>query len=121
MTSYQKSNIVGGSFQDPQGNPLNNGYLVFRLSHDSNVTTLGAPTGAQVTAGVQITMFLDQNGNLVPNQYLWTNDVLTPSGSYYRVTAYNSQGIQIWNFPQNFFIQPYAAQINIGSLEPTIP
>ena len=124
-TLFNKAMIVGGQFQDSSGQPLSNGWLVFKLSHDSNVSILGisltSPSGQQVVAGIQIKMFLDNNGNLVPNQYLWTNDVLTPSGSYYRVTAYNSQGLQVWNSPQNFFIQPYAPILDIAALVPQVP
>jgi hypothetical protein len=120
-SSFQKAQIIGGAFQDPSGNPLSNGYLTFVLSHDSNVAVLGGPTGAQVVAGIQIKFLLDNVGNLVSGQFLWTNDALTPAGSYYRVTAFNSQGIQVWANPQNFFIQPYAATINIGTIQPNVP
>ena len=120
-SSFQKAQIVGGGFQSADGSPLSNGYLIFRLSHDSNVAVLGGPTGSQVTAGIQIKIILDNIGNVVSGQFLWSNDLLTPSGSYYRVTAHNSQGIQVWAFPQNFFIEPYAPSINIGTIEPNVP
>jgi len=120
-SAFKKANIVGGGFQDPSGNPLSNGWLVLRLSHDSNITVLGAPNGSQVAAGVAINLYLDTNGNLVANQYLWTNDSLSPSGSYYLLTAYNSNGVQVSAFPQTYFIQPYAVSINIGTLQPNTP
>ncbi len=120
-SSFQKAQIVGGGFQSSSGTPLSNGYLIFRLSHDSNIAVLGGPTGSQVVAGQQIKFGLDNIGNLLPNQFLWTNDALTPAGSYYRVTAHDKTGIQVWASPQNFFIEPYAATINIGTLSPQIP
>ena len=119
--AYSKSNITGGGFQNNQGVPLSGGYLTFQLSHDSNVSTLGGPTGIQVVAGQTTHMLLDSNGNLCPNQYLWTNDNLSPSGSYYKVIAYDSSGIRVWNTPQIMYIEPYATQINIGTLIPNTP
>lgn len=118
---FKKANIVGGGFQDASGNPLSNGWLVFSLSHDSNIAVLGGPNGMQVAAGLQVTLFLNGLGNIVPNSYLWTNDSLTPFGSYYRVNAFNFQGVQAWAFPQIFIIQPYAATIDIGTITPQIP
>lgn len=120
-SSFLKTNLVGGSFQDNQGNVLSNGWLTFQLSHDANVAVLGSPTGSQVTAGQITTMLLNQNGSLCPLQYIWTNDVLTPAGSYYLVTAYNSQGLQVWANKQIMYIQPYTASINIGTITPNTP
>ena len=77
-SAFKKANIVGGGFQAADGSPLSNGWLVLRLSHDSNITVLGAPNGSQVTAGIPINIYLDTNGNLVSNQYLLTNDLLNP-------------------------------------------
>ena len=121
ISAYTKANITGGGFQDSSGNPIANGYLTFQLSHDSNITTFGAPNGSQVAAGIQVTLLLDTIGNLCRNQFLWTNDQLQPSGSYYTVNLYNSQGLLVWAFPQVFEIQPYQPTINIGSVQPTIP
>lgn len=122
MTSiFNKAQIIGGNFQDPSGGPLSSGWLTFQLSHDANLSLLGSPTGSQVTAGTIVTAYLDINGNLRSGFYLWTNDLLTPSGSYYTVKAYNSQGLLVWNSPQTFYIQPYATSISIGTLTPTTP
>jgi hypothetical protein len=117
MSAIQKANIIGGNFQSPNGGPLSNGYLVFTLNHDSNIVSLNS----QIVAGLTATLFLDVNGNLVSGQYLYTNDVITPAGSYYTVNAYDSNGIQVWSNPQIMNIQPYAATINIGSLTPVTP
>ena len=116
-----KSTNTGGAFQDSEGYPLSNGWLILQLSHDSNVAVLGGPTGAQVVAGIKVKLLLNTLGNVTPGQFLWTNDALTPLGSYYRVVAYNSRGIQVWAFPQIFFIEPFAASIDIGTIQPSIP
>ena len=122
MTStYSKSILTGGGFQDNQGNPLSSGWLTFQLSHDGNVSTLGGPNGIQIAAGVITTFYLDVNGNLSSNTGLWTNDLLTPAGSYYTVRAYNSQGLEVWTSPQVFYIQPHAPSINLGTLTPNTP
>ena len=120
-SAFNKSILIGGGFQDNLGNPLSGGYLTFQLSHDGNATVLGAPNGVQVTAGVVTTIYLDQIGNLVKNTGIWSNDLLTPSGSYYLVKAYNAQGLLQWASPQQLYIQPYSSSINIGTLTPTTP
>ncbi len=119
-SSYNKAKLIGGAFQDSSGTPLSNGKVVWTLSHDSNVATLGGPTGSQIVAGIDTTAYLDMNGNVSGSFYLWTNDILTPTGSYYTVRAYNSSGLEIWSVPQIFTLK-YAATIDIGTLEPTIP
>lgn len=120
-SSYNKAQLTGGSFQNNQGAVLSNGYLTFQLNHDSNVYTLGGPNGIQVIAGQTTKMLLDGNGNLVANQFLWTNDALSPSGSFYTVQAFDSNGIPQWLTPQIFYIQPYASSISIGTLTPGTP
>jgi len=118
--SYQKARLINGAFQDSSGNPLSLGKLVWTLSHDSNVATLGGPTGSQVASGINSTAYLDMNGNIAGTFYLWTNDVLTPAGSYYTVRAYNSSGLEIWATPQTFTLV-YATTIDVGTLQPQIP
>ena len=120
-SSYSKATLTGGGFSDASGNPLNNGYLLLTLSHDENISTLGSPTGIQIVAGIQVKIFLDGIGNIVANQSVWTNDVLTPSGSYYTVVAYNNSGLQVWANPQILYIQPYEPTINFGTLTPQTP
>ena len=119
-SSFSKSNLVGGQFQDASGNRLSNGYLVWILNHDSNIQTLGGPTGIQVAAGVPVKIRLDSNGNAVAGQYLWTNDVLTPAGSYYTVRLYDDAGLEVWSAPQVFYLT-YSATLDLGSLSPLVP
>ena len=119
--TFNKAQIIGGAFQDASGNPLSNGWLTFKLSHDGNVAVLGGPAGSQVVSGITSKLLLDGIGNICANQYLWTNDTLSPSGSYYTVKAYNFQGIEVWNSPQTFVLAPYAPTINLGTFTPLVP
>lgn len=91
-----KIQIVGGAFQDPSGIPLNGGILTFVLSQDAQVTVAGVTE--QVCGGETITVPLDADGNIVvsPEQLLWPNDVLTPSNTFYTVTAYSAEGQLVW-------------------------
>ena len=120
MSTYNKVNIIGGGFQDSSGNPLSNGFLTFDLTHDGNICTLGAPTGVQVTSGQTTKYTLNVVGNLNPNQYIWSNDLLTPSGSYYSVIAYDRNGIQVWGSPQKFILT-YSVTLDLGTVTPLVP
>jgi hypothetical protein len=85
--------ISGGSFQDNEGNPLANGYLLLELSQDCivNTTTL-------VCSNFTVKVPLDVNGNVVtsPSYSVWPNDVLTPSGTFYFISAYTANGELVW-------------------------
>ncbi len=116
---FQKSILTGGAFQSLNGTALSLGYLVFTLSHDSNISVLGSPTGQQVVSGSSVKIFLDMNGN-VQNQSIWANSVLTPAGSFYLVRLFNSNGLAVWATPQNWTL-PYQATINLGSISPSLP
>lgn len=85
--------ITGGSFLDSEGNPLANGYLKFQLAQDTIVNS-----NTQICAGSIIKVPLDVNGNVVtsPVYSLWPNDVMTPSVTYYLVSAYTSNGQLVW-------------------------
>jgi hypothetical protein len=112
-----KAQLINGAFQDLSGNPLNNGILRLTLSHDSN---LSATPYGQVVAGVTTTIYLDNNGNVSGTQYVWTNDVLSPSGSYYTVDAYNNQGLKAWGAPQ-YWTLTYSSTIDLGQIPDTNP
>jgi hypothetical protein len=85
--------ISGGLFQDNEGNPLANGYLLLELSQDCTVNTT-----TQVCSNCIIKVPLDVNGNVVvsPVYSLWPNDVLTPSGTFYFISAYTVNGELVW-------------------------
>lgn len=95
--------LIGGAFQDGEGNLLVNGYLELVLSQDASVTGVG-----NIAAGVTITIQLDSDGNVASststppaaNQSIWGNDNLVPSNTYYRVTGFTSAGQPAWG-PNN--------------------
>ena len=91
-----KVQLVGGNFQDSQGNVLVNGYLTMKLSSDEEVND------SLICSGIDIRIQLDANGNVVtsPSQSVWGNDVMLPVNSYYRVTGYTAAGQIAWG-PNN--------------------
>ena len=117
---YQKTALTGGRFQDSRGLPLALGYLVFELSHDSNVSVFGSPTGEQVVAGRDTKMYLNMNGSLNPGYSIWANSILAPSGSFYKVRAFNSSGLEVWSSPQIFQFT-YAPTLDLGAVQPGTP
>lgn len=88
-----KVQLTGGAFQDPEGNPLANGYLIMELSQDSIANSTD-----QICAGFKIKITLDSSGNVVtsPAQYVWPNDVLSPAGTFYMVSGYSAVGELVW-------------------------
>lgn len=84
--------IIGGAFQDAEGNLLANGYLIFELNQNETVN------GATLICPLRrITVTLDVNGNVPASTYsLWPNDVITPNGSFYLVSGYTKQGQLVW-------------------------
>lgn len=109
--------LTGGAFQDAAGNVLSNGYLVFELSHDE----LDTVTGAQICAGLLRTIWLDNNGNVAPNQLAENNDQLLPAGSFYTVTAYRSDGVKAWRSFQYVTILSSPSPFNLNAVIPTSP
>jgi hypothetical protein len=95
--SATKTQLIGGQFQDSQGNLLALGYLTMRLSSDENVSGVG-----QVAAGIVATVNLGATGavSTSPAQSVWANDVMTPVNSFYVVTGYTAQGQLAWG-PNN--------------------
>ena len=96
--------IIGGSFQDSEGNLLASGYLLFELNQDGVVNT-----GTLICAGRVIKVPLDSSGNVVTSTTysLWPNDVLLPSGSFYSVTAFTKNGERVWGpNPQSVLSTP---------------
>jgi hypothetical protein len=87
--------VIGGAFQDSVGNLLANGSLVFKLNQDATVTA--SPT-TQLCADYEITVPLNEYGGIVtsPTYSFWPNDQLTPSTTFYTVTAYSASGQLCW-------------------------
>lgn len=114
--AYTKTQVVGGNFQSAIGTPLSNGWLVLVLSHDENVTL----PASQVTAGILVKIFLGNLGSAQPNQFVWATDVMSPTGSYYTVEAYNNAGLKVWAAPQYWQLSgPWP--IDLGTLVPFNP
>jgi hypothetical protein len=88
-----KVQLTGGNYQDAAGNPLANGFLILELSQDGQVNT-----STEVAAGRKIKILLDSSGNVVtsPPQYVWPNDVITPSNTFYIASAYTAAGQLVW-------------------------
>ncbi len=106
--------LTGGNFQDAESNPLALGYMTLVLSQDA-VTN----TNEQVAAGRVIRIPLDSNGNVVtsPAYSVWANDLLSPAGTFYAVTAYTQAGQPVWgpNYQQVLSTSP---PFNVGSWIP---
>lgn len=85
--------LTGGSFQDTEGNVLANGYLLFELSQDAQVNG-----NTEICAGYVVKILLNSSGSVStsPDQFIWGNDVLSPAGTYYTVSAYTAAGQLVW-------------------------
>ncbi len=92
-----KTQLIGGNFQDAEGNVLALGYLRMRLSSDEEVTGVG-----QIAAGIVLRIQLNSSGSVdtVVPQSVWANDVMTPANSFYIVTGYKANGQLAWG-PNN--------------------
>ena len=78
--------LIGGNFQDSEGNLLSFGYLTLVLSQDENVNN------SQICAGITITVNLNGYGSVIGGQYVWGNDQILPVNSFYTVTGYKADG-----------------------------
>ncbi len=86
-----KRQVINGAWQDSLGNPLHSGYLTFKLQTDGS-------SGVQVAAGRLVTVPLDASGNIAGTVLLWTNDTLSPAGTY-DLRAYTAAGQEVWRNP----------------------
>jgi len=85
--------IFGGQFQDSEGNPLIDGYLLFELSEDGIVNT-----STRVCSGYTIRVPLNSLGSVPvsPVYALWDNTTLGTPNSFYLVSAYAASGQLVW-------------------------
>ena len=106
--------LIGGNFQDSEGNPLANGYLELKLNQDALVTGVG-----NICSGITITILLDVNGTVIssPAQYVWANDQMLPVNSYYRVTGFTAAGQMAWG-PNNQQILGSGGTFDVGTWVP---
>lgn len=106
--------IIGGGFQDSEGNLLANGYLQLQLNQDETVNT-----STLICSGLVITVPLDVNGNIVtsPAYSFWPNDLISPSGSFYTVTAFTQSGERVWG-PNSQQILSSPSPFDVGAWVP---
>lgn len=111
--SVSRVQLVGGSFQDSNGEVLSNGYLILKLSQDEVVNS------SQVCSGIEIKVLLDQDGSVVTStpQNIWGNDQLLLANSYYRVTGYSSKGQISWG-PNSQQVVGDGGTFDVGTWSP---
>lgn len=109
-----KVQLIGGNFQDSEGNVLSLGYLKMHLNQDENIIGVG-----QIAAGVTVTINLDVNGaiSVSPVQSVWGNDQMTPVNSFYVVEGYTAQGQLAWG-PNNQQIIGNGGTFDVGTWIP---
>ena len=81
---------ITATFVDPQGNPLANGYLVMRLSHDGQ-----SATPNQVVSGLTQRVTLNSSGQISPAVAIYSNTGLLPANTFYRITVYAADGTEV--------------------------
>lgn len=110
-----KNQITGGGFQDALGNVLAGGYLMFELSQDAQVNGT-----TQIAAGYTVRINLDSSGNVATSstQSIWPNDVLSPNGTFYLVSAYSAIGQLVWG-PNAQQVLSSPSPFNIGVWVPS--
>ena len=111
--------LTGGNFQDCEGSVLANGYLLFQLTHDENFT----PEGVQVCANPRVVVYLDSTGNVPasPITLVYSNDLMTPAGSMYKIRAFKADGTEAWANPQYFSFPASPDPLDLGTLLPVNP
>lgn len=85
--------ILNGHFQDCEGNPVAGGVLTLEL----NTVATDAATGTyQICPGEVVSYSLDATGSILGTQYVWANNLLSPSGTLYKMVVYSSKGQLSW-------------------------
>jgi len=111
-----KVQLIGGNFQDNEGNVLAGGYLKVRLSSDENIAGVG-----QICAGVVTTLTLDANGAIDTStpQYVWGNDQMLPVNSFYIVEGFKADGQLAWG-PNNEQVFGSGGTYDVGQWIPNV-
>ena len=107
--------LTGGKFQISLGAPLANGRLSLRLSHDAR----DPAANTQIASGAEISIPLDAMGNVYGLPMIWANDTLVPSGSFYKVLAFDSNGGRVWARAQILTVFSLPNPFDIGNLVPS--
>lgn len=109
-----KVQLIGGLFQDSEGNALANGYLKFKLSQDGAVPSVGS-----ICAGVEVTVKLNSSGSVDTStpQYIWGDDQILPANTFYKVTGYAANGQPAWG-PNNQQVIGNGGTFDVGTWIP---
>jgi hypothetical protein len=105
--------IVGGAFQDIQGNPIAFGVLEIQLSASE------AWVGNKQIDLEKTLVTLDASGNIPPGRlFVYSNDpgVLQPAGSYYSVGVFTATGVRGWKKPHKMTVPATKAVQNINDV-----
>lgn len=86
-----KNTIIGGSFQDAQGNPVAFGTLLLQLPQDA-VTS----QPSLICSAIQLQIPLDANGNVAGSISVWPTDQLTPNTLLYTAWVLTNSNAQVW-------------------------
>ena len=104
--------LENGSFQDAVGTVVNAGTIEFVLSHDAMIIA-----GGQV-APTRVSATLDSSGDMPSAFTILANDELTPSGTFYLTTVFDSNGARVFG-PERWVFSG-ASPIDLDTLTPTI-
>ena len=113
-----KIQITGGLYQNFEGAPLANGYLIVQLSHDGQESV----DPGLINGYPKIQINLDSNGNIPvsPATMIWPNDQILPSGTFYTVNGYASDGTLVFG-PQTWSLTSGTSPYNIANIVPSNP
>ena len=104
--------LENGSFQDAVGTVVNGGTIEFVLSHDAMIIA-----GGQV-APTRVTATLDSSGDMPGAFTILANDELTPSGTFYLTTVFDSNGARVFG-PERWVFSG-TSPIDLDTMTPTI-
>lgn len=104
--------LENGSFQDAVGTVVNAGTIEFVLSQDAMIIA-----GGQV-APTRVTATLDSSGDMPSAFTILANDELTPSGTFYLTTVFDSNGARVFG-PERWVFSG-SSPIDLDTMTPTI-
>ena len=104
--------LENGSFQDAVGTVVNGGTIEFVLSQDAMIIA-----GGQV-APTRVSATLDSSGDMPGAFTILANDELTPSGTFYLTTVFDSNGARVFG-PERWVFSG-ASPIDLDTMTPTI-
>ena len=104
--------LQNGSFQDAVGTVVNGGTIEFVLSHDAMIIA-----GGQV-APTRVSATLDSSGDMPGAFTILANDELTPSGTFYLTTVFDSNGARVFG-PERWVFSG-SSPIDLDAMTPTI-